>query len=67
MPLDPLSALFVVASVFQMVDFASSTISKGKYLYKSWDGALRENAEAETVTVRIQEFTEEIGFTSVRT
>ena len=67
MPLDPLSALSVVASVFQVVDFASSIISKGKYLYKSSDGALRENAEAETVTVRLRELTENIGFNSVQT
>ena len=67
MPLDPLSALSVVASVFQVVDFASSIISKGKYLYKSSDGTLRKKAEAETVTVCLRESTENIGFTSLRT
>ena len=67
MSLDPLSALSVVASVFQVVNFASSIISKGRYLYKSSDGALRENAEAETVKVRLRELTENIGLASVRT
>ena len=60
-PLNPLSA---VASVFQVVDFASSILSKGKDLYKSSDGALRENAEAETVTVRLRELTDNRRFTT---
>lgn len=57
MPLDPLSALSVAASIIQVVDFAGNIVSKGKDLYKSSDGALRENTEAETVTVRLREMT----------
>jgi hypothetical protein len=54
MLLDPLSALSVVASVVQFVDFANKIVSKGKHLYTSTDGVLQENADTETVTVRLQ-------------
>lgn len=55
MPLDPLSALSVAASVVQFVDFARKIVSKGKQLYKSPGGALRENEQTETATKRLQD------------
>ncbi len=55
MPLDPLSALSVAASVVQFVDFAGKIVSKGKDIYESSDGALQENLSTETVTVRLRE------------
>ena len=60
MPLDPLSALSVAASVVQFVDFASKIICKGKEVYTSIDGALQENMQNETVTVRLQEMTKRL-------
>jgi hypothetical protein len=53
MPLDPFTALSVAASVVQFVDFARTIVSKGKELYNSPGGALRENEETETVTMRL--------------
>jgi hypothetical protein len=57
MPLDPLSALSVAASVVQFVDFGTQILSKGKKLYKSVDGALPENIELEAAAVRLQSLT----------
>ncbi len=54
MPLDPLSALSVAAAVVQFVDFSAKIVSKGKQLYKSPGGVLRENEQTETVTKRLQ-------------
>jgi hypothetical protein len=54
MPLDPLSALSVAASVVQFADFAGKIVSKGKELYTSPSGALSENEWTETVTKRLQ-------------
>jgi uncharacterized alpha-E superfamily protein len=61
MPLDPLSALSVAAGVVQFVDFSSKIVSKAKYLYKSINGVLRENAEAETVTIRLKQMTSKLS------
>lgn len=61
MPLDPLSALSVAASIIQFVDFSSEIISKGKYLYNSSNGVLKENEQTETVTVRLQEMTRKLN------
>lgn len=58
MPLDPFSAFSAAASAVQLVDFAAKLVSKGKSIYKSTDGALRENAEAETVTARLRDLTQ---------
>lgn len=60
MPLDPLSALSVAASVIQFVDFASKIICKGKEVYASVDGVLPENMQNETVTVRLLEMTKKL-------
>ena len=53
MPLDPLSALSVAASVVQFLDFGNKIVSKGIQAYKSNDGALIENAEIEEATQRL--------------
>lgn len=53
MPLDPLSALSVAASVVQFLDFSSKIVSKGVQAYKSSDGALIDNAEIEEATQRL--------------
>jgi hypothetical protein len=49
MPLDPLSALSVAASAIQFIDFSSKIVSKGKHIYKSANGVLREDAEVENL------------------
>lgn len=60
MPLDPLSALSAAASAIQVVDFSFKIVSKGKKIYQSADGVLLENAELETVTIRLQEMTKKL-------
>lgn len=54
MPIDPLSALSVAASIVQFAEFAGKIVSKGKELYSSTSGALRENEETESATERLQ-------------
>ena len=61
MPLDPLSAFAFAASAVQFVDFAIEIVSKGKRLYRALDGALPENADAETVTVRLKEMMQRLA------
>jgi hypothetical protein len=60
MPLDPLSALSIAATVIQFVDFASKIVSKGKHIYKSTDGVIRENGETETVTLRLRDMANDV-------
>jgi hypothetical protein len=60
MPLDPLSALSVAASAVQFIDFASKIVSKAKNIHGSAEGALRENTETETVTIRLQEMADQL-------
>src|ERR1700683_780713 len=52
--MDPLSALSVAAAVIQFVDYGAGIVSKGTQLYKSVDGALGENIELETASIRLQ-------------
>jgi hypothetical protein len=54
MPLNPLSALSIAASIIQFVEFSSEVVSKGRGIYSSVDGALRENNEKETIATRLQ-------------
>ena len=54
MPVDPFSALSVAASIIQCVEFATKVVSKSKQIYKATDGMLQENAQTETVVVRLQ-------------
>jgi len=53
--MDPLSALSVAAAVVQLVDYGAGIVSKGTQLYKSVDGALGENIELETASIRLQQ------------
>ncbi|PMD20004.1 hypothetical protein NA56DRAFT_705245 [Hyaloscypha hepaticicola] len=60
MPLDPLSALSVVASVVQFLDFSNKIVSKGVQAYKSSDGALIENAQIEEATQRLAQLSKNL-------
>jgi hypothetical protein len=55
--LEPFSALAIAAAVVQFVDFTGEVVSKGKEIYKSSDGTLRETEQAETVTERLLDLT----------
>jgi len=48
--MDPLTALGLASNVIQVVDFSARLVSKGYKIYKSADGSLVENADAEAVT-----------------
>ena len=48
--LDPLTALSLAGNVIQFIDFSSKLVSKGREIYRSTDGALRDNLEIEIVT-----------------
>ena len=50
MVLDPFSALGLAGNIVQFVDFASKLFSKSKDLYKSSNGATKENQELEDAT-----------------
>jgi hypothetical protein len=55
--MDPLSALSVAANVVQFVGYGINIVSKGNQLYKSSDGALGENVQLETASIRLQKLT----------
>ncbi|KAH6955688.1 hypothetical protein BKA56DRAFT_563572 [Ilyonectria sp. MPI-CAGE-AT-0026] len=65
MALDPVSALSIAAAVVQFVDFSRKIVSKSKHLYHSTAGALRENIETETVTMRLKDITDHLRTTAV--
>lgn len=48
--MDPLTALSLASNVIQIVDFSTRLVSKGYKIYKSADGTLAENVDAEAVT-----------------
>jgi hypothetical protein len=52
--MDPLSALSVAANIVQFVVYGIDIVSKGNQLCKSADGALAENVELETASLRLQ-------------
>ena len=58
MPLDPLTALSVAASVIQFVEFSSQIVSKARHIYQSPHGILQENYENETISIRLQSLAE---------
>ena len=47
--LDPLTALGLAGNIVQFVGFSSKIIGKARDIYKSADGSLLENLDAETV------------------
>lgn len=58
MPLNPLSALSLAASIIQFVDFTSQIVSKGKQICRSYDGTSDENTQYETVANRLRTLTQ---------
>jgi hypothetical protein len=48
--LDPFTTLSLVGNLIQFIDFSSKLVTKGREIYRSADGALRENLEVEVVT-----------------
>lgn len=50
MNMDPLSALSVASNVVQLVEFSAKLVSERQKIYKSAEGTVAENEEAETVT-----------------
>ncbi len=48
--MDPLTSLSLASNVIQIVDFSTQLVSKGYKIYKSADGTLAENLDAEAVT-----------------
>ena len=48
--MDPLTSLSLASNVIQIVDFSTQLVSKGYKIYKSADGTLAENVDAEAVT-----------------
>lgn len=47
--MDPLTALGLASNVIQIVDVSTRIVSKGQSIYKSADGTLAENVDAEAV------------------
>jgi len=47
--MDPLTALGLASNVIQIVDVSTRIVSKGQSIYKSADGTLAENMDAEAV------------------
>jgi hypothetical protein len=54
MVLTGIEGLSLTATIFQVIDFSSEIVCKGKELYKSSNGVLRENEATETVASRLQ-------------
>jgi hypothetical protein len=48
--MDPLTALGLASNIIQVVDFSTKLVSKGYNIYKSADGSLAENVDAEAIT-----------------
>jgi len=53
--LEPLATIGLVSSIVQFVDFSSKILSNTKKFYRSADGTLEENNNAEHVTKRLVE------------
>lgn len=48
--MDPLTALGLASNIIQVVDFSIKLVSKGYNIYRSADGSLAENVDAEANT-----------------
>ena len=48
--LDPLTAIGLAGNIVQFVDFCSKVVSKAHRIYRSADGSLAENLDAETIS-----------------
>ena len=51
--MDPITAVGLVGTVVQLIDFSSKIVSKSTELYRSGSGVLAENADIETVTAHL--------------
>lgn len=49
--MDPVTCLGIASAVVQFVDFGTKLVSEGKELYNSANGASKENAELEKITL----------------
>jgi hypothetical protein len=58
--LDPLTAISLASAIVQFVDFGSKVIGGASEIYKSADGALKENAELEDSTTKINQLNDRI-------
>jgi hypothetical protein len=58
--LDPLTAVSLASAIVQFVDFASKVIRGASEIYNSADGALRDNAELEDSTTKINQLNDRI-------
>ena len=48
--LDPLTAIGLAGNIVQFVDFCTKVVSKAHRIYRSTDGSLAENFDAETIS-----------------
>ena len=62
MVLTGIEALSLAATIFQMIDFSSKIVSKGKALYKSSSGILKEHEVTETAAYRLQAMCRKLTF-----
>ena len=58
--LDPLTAISLASAIVQFVDFGSKVVRGAFEIYKSKDGRLKENAELEDSTSKINELNDKI-------
>ena len=58
--LDPLTAISLASAIVQFVDFGSKVIGGASEIYKSADGAMKEYAELEDATAKIDQLNDRI-------
>lgn len=59
--LEPLTALGVVANVFQLIDYLRKTLSDAHEIYKATDGASIRNSELESISIRLEELIDDLS------
>jgi hypothetical protein len=52
---DPITAVSLIGTILQLVDFGSRLVSKSTELYRSADGALKQNINVETAAKDISQ------------
>jgi hypothetical protein len=63
--MDPVTAVGLVSSIVQLVEFSGQLISKSVQLYRSADGALAENLDIEAVTNDLTQLNEKLKASAV--
>lgn len=58
--LDPLTAISLASAIVQFVDFGSKVIDGASEIYRSVDGALKENVDLEESTNKINQLNDKI-------